>query len=642
MIKPNPNEVLFIHPVTNEEWRLPLVPRGNNDTDPVRKIQMSGIGTFPPKEVQNDWTRAHHEVNSSYTQSDTTGGGQIYEIDEATDGSRFWFATLDTQHMRQVVLPRKAESVTLEGPIVCLGDYDGDFIISANQDLYSIGADGVATDLTVTLAAAPYEREGIAFKGTHTSLDFYIAVVGGYQVWDGSSLSALVTTCMPVDWAEWDNKLYGIQADGQLGENPDGQSGNWTFPVKVDARYTPTHLLDFYDRQDEPCLHIVCKEQVFAVDRANTKTVKTTLHPPRHPDAALAAAIFRTDLYVSYGMSVDQYTGQSIIPMGLDRDYGMPYQFRGRIRSMADGYNGVYALVEGTETDADWPEVTSSLSQHMVALPAQGTPTVIMVWNVNGWHTVWNSGDSLATPTNLCFSNANDTFRLYWGIGDDLKYINFPTALFNPIQRDPDWKFEESGYIEYGALDFSTTGLLKVMVGIEVRSKDVTSTETIEIEYNVDNSSWVSLGTISTQPQLGTTRLRLGENSTFPDGTARYDGVSADSIRIRARESRGADETKSPIIESIGVVYQKIMGELNGYEFTVDCTKNNGYNNRTNAEIQGFLQEMISIGRLIPWWHQGEWKSVRLAGVSGEDETGIDIKGDRNVALLEVVDRHAE
>jgi hypothetical protein len=80
------------------------------------------------------------------------------------------------------------------------------------------------------------------------------------------------------------------------------------------------------------------------------------------------------------------------------------------------------------------------------------------------------------------------------------------------------------------------------------------------------------------------------------------------------------------------------MGTLNGYEFTVDCTINNGYNGKTNAQIQQFLQEMIDIGRLIPWWHQNQWKSVRLAGVSGTDETGVDIKGNRQVALLEVVE----
>jgi hypothetical protein len=541
--------------------------------------------------------------------------------------------------MRQVVLPRKAESVTLAEPVVCLGDYKGNFIVSANKALYSVDETGTATSLALTLSAAPYEKEGIAFRGTHSSLDFYIAVVGGYQVYNGTTLTVLRTNCKPLDWAEWDNKLYGIQADGQLGENPDGQDGTWTFPVKVDNRYTPMHLLDFYDRQDEPCLHIVCKEAVFAVDRANTKTVKTTLRPPRHPYSAMGATVFRTDMYVSYGLGVDQYTGSAIIPTGLDRDYGMPLEYRGYIHYMADGYNGVYAMVNGGQVTGDWPQIMTSISRHQVALPGDGSPTAIMIWNVNGWHTVWNSGQDLADPTNMVFSNANDTFRLYWGFGGSLRYIDFPTALFNPIQRDPGWVFEKRSYIEYGALDFSTTGMLKIMVGIEIRSKDVTATEVMDVEYSVDGGSWVSLGQVNVQPSLGTTRLLMGSNGVFPDSvTPRYDGVSADSIRVRVWQERGDDETKSPILESVGIVYQKIMGTLNGYEFTVDCTINNGYNGKTNAQIQQFLQEMIDIGRLIPWWHQNQWKSVRLAGVSGTDETGVDIKGNRQVALLEVVE----
>ena len=640
MNKPKPNEVLFMHPITNEFWHLPLVPRGNQDTEMVRKIKMSGIGTFPPKEVQNDWTRSHHEVNSSYTQSDTTGGGQIYEVDEAVDGSRFWFATADTQYMRQVVLPRLAHDVEgLTGPIICLGDYGSTFIVSANQDLYTIAADGTATDLNKTLAAAPKEREGIAFKGTHTTLTFYIAVEGGYQTWDGTTLSALITTCKPVDWAEWDNKLFGIQADGKLMESPDGQSGTWTSPVIIDARYTPTHLVDFFDKQDEPCLHIITRSAVFAVDRANSKALKTQLHPPRHPHAADAATVFRTDLFVSYGMGVDQYTGQSIIPFGMDRDFGMPYEFRGNIRCMVDGYNGLYAMVNGGQITADWPEVTTSVSRHMIAMPVQGSPTVIMMNNMNGWHTVWSSGQNVDDPTNMAFSNANDTFRLYWGIGDSLKYMDFPTALFNPIQRDPDWEFAEEAYIEYGALDFSTTGMMKIMESVEIRSKEVTSTETLTVEYSADGGPWVSMGTISTQPQLGTTKLKFGANGLFPDNiTPRYDGVSADSVRVRVRLARGSNTRSTPILESMSIVFQKLMGKLNGYEFTVDCTRNNGANGKTNKEIQDFLSELIDIGRLIPFYHQGEWKSVRLAGVSGEDDTGTDIKGDRNVALLEVVD----
>lgn len=659
---PPPGWTLMIHPVTNEPWFLKLNHAGGNSGDAIPAIDVSGISTFPQKQVQNDWTRADHEILSSYVQSDTTGGGQVYETDESVDASRFWFATASTEWPRQVALPRLTHHLTEVGgvpfteAILPLADYDGLFWFAHGTELWSFDP---LTDTAVfedDFESGPRLTQAIVFRGLNAGTYMFIATAEGYEIWDGAALSGSINIGMyadalgpgdppddvllyPLGFAEWDNKLYALGEDGKISEATTGVAGNWVIRATIDARYTPRHILDFYDRSDEPCLHVVCKEAVFALDIANGKAIKTKLRPPSHPNAGRSWAIYNTDLHVSYGLGVTKFTGASMIPDGLNRDWGLPKEYRGSIVSMTDTYNGYLALVTGRPAEAGvWPTFASDLTQHQVAFPSTASPSIIMFNNTNGWHTIWNSGTDVSVPTTIMVSNASDSYRVYWGFGSSLCYQDLSVDLFNPITRDEAWEFEEDAFIEYGDLDFAMTGYLKLLAAVEVRTKGLTADETIEILVSVDAGAWVSLGTISTQPLFEVTRLQLGVNGVMPDGvTPRYDGIAANSIRLRARLRRGSDTTKSPILESIGVVFHKLMSTLKGYTMTIDASQSYMTNSKTPGEIHQFLEDMLSIGLLIPWYHSGAWHSVRFAGLSGVDESGTNISGDRQISLLEVL-----
>lgn len=641
---PNPNETLFIDPRDESFWYLKLAAQGGGQSGEVVPIEMSGIGVFPPKEVQNDWTRASHQVLSSFIQSDTTGGAQIRETDEATDASRYYFGTANTQYPRQVTLARRSEFVDAGAPVIPLGDYGvSTFLYVAGNTLYQM--DDSTPTLIGVLAGVPKKTLGVTFRGLAATNRFFISVVGGYQIWDGITLSGLITDISPVSWQIWNRLLYALLPDGRLMESTTGNTTTWIERASVDGSYIPLHLIEFFDRSDEPNLHIITKTAVFAVDIANSKTYRTGLRPPRHPDAGLAACVFRNDLFVSYGISVDQYTGTSIIPQGLDRDYGLPPEYAGRIVSMSDGYNGVYALVEGKQivTGEPGPDIIDDYDPNQPVLPAPNAPSMIWVFDVNGWHPIWHTTELGEAPTLITMCNSNDRFRLVWGSGNRLYWQNHSVSLFNPINRGPDWEFEEESFIEYGELDFAMTGFRKLMIAIEVRARDITATETITVEYSLDDGIWQELGVINTQPFLRLTRMLLGANGVFPDGiTPRYDGISGNAITYRAFLKRGSDTRKTPILESIGVVFHKYMGTLNGYTMVIDCSEGNGYNNKSNAEMEQFLHEMIDSPKLIPWYHNGQWRSVRLAGVSGPDDSGTARKGWRNISLLEVLDPFPE
>lgn len=639
---PGPHETLFIHPETDEYWYVPLRKEKRTNGSEYSTVQVSILGTFPPKEVQNDWTRASHQVLSSYTQSDTTGGGQIRFVDEATDGSRFWFANAWTAHPRIVTLPRKT-SVAIEGllGIVPLGDYQDDFLFSSNGAYPALPAalktidpsDDSVTDLD-DFASNPLVQRGISFRGTDSDVRFFIPTTAGYEIWDGTALSGTISdadsgsggsaSIAPVAFALWDNnsKIYALDETGILWESTSGDAGTWTSEVQIDGSYTPLDLIEFYDRVDEPALHIICKEAVLAVDIANGKAYKTKVPPFRHPSDLRPATVFNTDLYVGGGVAIKKYTGQSIIPTGLDRDYGLPAEYRGEIKALEAFEDGVLALLE-LQTDTE-------------------TNSALMWWNEDGWHTLWTGqGTELEGGAyRISVSGAGGHWRIYWGDLFHLYWQELDPYQFNPLEGvNETWEFEPSGYIEYGELDFAMTGVKKLIAWVEVRHRDVTEDETITIKYRLDGAtSWTTLGTIDSQPSLGMTRLFLGQNGTLPDSAVRYDGVAANSIQLRAEFTRDpADATKRPIMESIGVIFHPLMGALQGYTFDVDGTMDT-YKGHTAAEIHQFLSDMVRIGVLIPWYHGGRWHQVRFAGNQGWDEAGVDIKGDREVALLEVVD----
>lgn len=629
-------EVVLIDPVTDEAWHLPLVPAPDSGT-----VNASHIGTYPPKQVIGDWTRASHEVLSSYVQSDTTGGGQIRDANESTDQGRFWFGTADTQWPHQIVLPPLTTTILAPGDqavAMLLGDYQSTCLAAFDTTLCQIAPSG-ATVVGTALAAPPVAR-GVPFQGTGT-LRFFIPLgVSGLQTWDGTAVGAVDATIPAVALLEYDTKLYAFCTDGTIRESLDGTT--FATKVTIDGSHTPRFLIGFYDRQGNPALHAVTNRAVFGIDLSVPKAYQTQLAPPPHPDAALAGDVWRTDLYVSYGIGVHRYTGDTISAMGLDRDDGLPKEYRGSIVGLANGYNALYALVRGIPPPTGTESFISDLSRKEPVFPTSNVASLVMLWNGFGWHTVWSSnGIPPATAHNILISTAGDGYRLWWSYGATLYTVALARTFFNPRQRTGTETFAPSATLEYSTLDMDMTGLDKIYASIELRTQDCTPTETITVDYKFDDGDWQTLGTITGEGEKGTTRLRLGAHGTFPGvDDLRFDGVPADRITVRVTLDRDPDDaTKTPILESMAIIFHKVMGTLSAYQFTVDCTNVDQYpGGRTARERQLFLDRLLGLKQLIPMQHQGVWRTVRLAGVSGRDRTGQDVGGDRTVAVLSVWD----
>ncbi len=628
-------EVLFLDPDTNEPFHVPL-----NKDNPV--VNVSHIGTYPPKQVMGDWTRADHEVLSSYVQADFVGGGQVRYADEATDQSRFWFGNLSTLHPYQTALPLETGAHLGDGVAIPLGDFNGSFYAAFGTRLVR------ATHTTITdiddLAEVPMSKPGVAFTGTHGTSRFFIPMGShGYQIFDGATLSPLITDVLPIQFLEWDNKLYALQATGELFESLDGES-DWVEKLAIPPEAEARGLIEFYDRQDNPTIHIYSRRAVYGCDLSLGKAYRTELDPPPHHDAALGASKWRTDLYVSYGVGVHQYTGNSIIAMGLDRNAGLPKELKGAITSLAEGYNGLYALVRGTsvlEEDAATQTLITDGGWHDIYLPPTRSQSAVMMWDSFGWSTVWLSEDTNNAPSSLLISTASGAERLWWGYGKTLHFQDIHHMYYNPEQRPEGVRYAKEGWMELSTMDFAMAGQTKILYALEVMTKNLTTTETVQLEYRIDDGDWIPLPVLRTQPLGKKTVFYMGENGTFPDGlTPRFDGVPFNDLTLRVNLARGDDPSKTPILESVAVVYHKLMGSLLAYQLQTPLGSDEFkvWKNHTAPEVINFLHRMVSGKKLVPMLYAGKWRSVRFAGVSGDNTDGMDFSGNRLVSVLEVLD----
>lgn len=628
-------EVLLLHPETNEPFHIPLDPE-----DP--RVHVSHVGTYPPKQVIGDWTRADHEVLSSWVQSEFVGGGQMEHADEAADQSRFWFGTLETRHPYQMALPLRTLKHEGEGTAIPLGDLNGQFYAAFGTTLCRVTATTVVE--VAELEQVPMPKPALAFTGHTNQTRLYIPMGShGYQIFDGATLSSLITEIAPIQFLEWDEKIYGLDADGVLWESLEGE-GDWSEKLRVHRDNEVRGMIVFYDKQDNPTPHIISRRAVYGCDMSLGKAYRTELDPPPHHDAGLAAAKWRTDLYVSYGVGVHQYTGQSIIAMGLDRDYGLPRELRGAIVSMAEGYNGLYALVRGSTVPVGGEHVQGLITDagwHDLYVPPGNARSAVMMWDGFGWSTVWLSDDTKNAPSSMVISTAPGFERLWWGYGNTLLYQDVHHMYYNPVQRPEEVEYAEEGWLTTATLDFSMAGTKKILHQIELMTRNVTSTETIAVEYRVDSGSWKPLGTVTVQPEDKRTIFRVGANGTFPDGqTPRFDGEPFNDLTLRFRFKRGADPSKTPLLESYAVIYHKLMGGLIAFQFStpLGLPRFAEYKNHTAGEILAFFEECITAEKLVPFLYAGKWRNVRFAGASGDNRDGVLYSGNRIVSLLEVLE----
>jgi hypothetical protein len=175
----------------------------------------------------------------------------------------------------------------------------------------------------------------------------------------------------------------------------------------------------------------------------------------------------------------------------------------------------------------------------------------------------------------------------------------------------------------------------------------------VRVYYRTDLRDWTLMGTINSGPSEGEsllTEFQVGANGTFPGPTTtlRYEGEMFNWVQYAIEMDRDpADDTKSPQVKSVSVVHLKIPGTVHSFSFTVDCSTDDSEFGRSFGmgkwERQRFVEGMTDWGReegeegpFFGFLHRARWHNVRQTGCSGRDVSGLDLRGDRRITVLDV------
>ena len=441
-----------------------------------------------------------------------------------------------------------------------------------------------------------------------------------------------------LSFAIWDNKLFRLTVDGKVDYTLDNVS--WRTVATITDGSAPRHILGYHNRQEQPTLHVITNQSVWALNFDQEKLVITDMIFPRHPRQGYGAVDHKGDLYVSVGNGAHRYNLSTISPAGVDRDDGLPPAFRGYIVDFVSAYNGLFALLKGQDVGSTDSAETGTLDlgggDDSMYAPGSEANSALLVWNGIGWHYRWHGQGAI--PINAVVSQADGAYRIWWSAGGVMNYQNLPITYFNP--RDPESalvEFAQSATYETGWFDWGWKGQTKILKKIEMNVLNASLQENIEVSYkfDVEDNNWIPLGTITSS---GETSYFIGvdpEHPLMPDGSVRYIGGRHERFRLKFDlQRRDDDPTKHPVIEWWAAIGRKVLHPQRSWRFATDLTMTS-QGKFPSKQIED-LENLTTQAEAVMFQFQGRAFMVDVVAVNGPDNlAGPSPSSFRTVHLLE-------
>ena len=303
--------------------------------------------------------------------------------------------------------------------------------------------------------------------------------------------------------------------------------------------------------------------------------------------------------------------------VGLNRDDGIPAEYRGEITWLAAGHNDLYAMVD------------SSL------VTGTGTST-LMAYDDTGWRCLFLA----ATPDDvMCggiVSSASSKYRLYFDHDNKLYYIDLSRDVRNPL------KLATSAFAAAGShitpwFDAGTAVFDKAAIKMTVFADNITSTETVIVSYRLNHtytniaSGWTAFTTIDDT----TTGISGGQGVVeFPFGSSK--GIEFNAIQFKFDLARGDTTTLSPDIQA---TFSYRQGKpIWAWTVTANCAEE--YNDLTPRELVAALKTAANSLTLLEFTFRNaptgtETHYVSVSPFNGITQTGENYTGRYNLTLVE-------
>jgi hypothetical protein len=539
----------------------------------LRPVQESLVSPFGSRIVTGDPTRSDQTVVSEWNQGDWRGGLGVFDMDEQTQQDRFWFGTALGIFKKQLTLPFQAidtgrGSLTTDQVISKFLEYNSAVYAAFGAYIKKWNDTTKNWDDERTLADAPtdaivYNERPYWFTGD------------SYDYFDGAEWNRVD---VPGQYAcIYDNKLVSIDNSGQIRWTIDGE--NWTNNVKLPLQGgSYNDMITYWNNAGEPTIFVGTKEGVWSVDFWAQSAYQTAVQYAPNAKAGRLLVAKDGNLFVSDGLMIMRFTGNTVTNIGFDLDDGLPVDLRGNVVSFANTPNWPIVVFDASTVSADTTDwiYHGQFTGSEVVNTSSGFSAII-AWSGTGWHVLYLSSRINQGSRTALFTTSYGENRLWFGVDGVAKYIRMPEGVYNPL-FDPFARYASDGYMETSWFDAKFSEAPKIAISLKVRCKNLGSAgepdpnKHINVYYATDDSTaWQSLGTVR---ENGPTVLY------FNTGGKR--GLQFEKIRFRY-ELATTDSTTTPVLIYASLRYRIVPKTTRAWNFQIDVSQ--PYKGRSPSEL---------------------------------------------------------
>jgi len=667
-------------------------------TKPVQSVLSS---LYPAKVVIGDTTKDSQARTSIVAWSDWRGGVGIDRMESAGDVNRAWWSECQLRYKNHLVLGNLANKTdTIGHSLATSGAGTGIATINEFGDkIYAVwnGAatnasklyvynntedywwDGRTEDAAIGSHASDTGLEGVSTQVTdsinfvkndgtnYLILAHYDSGASSYSYatvpsYDGSNAGVWANDSTDTKFlAQWDNRLWGISHGGQLWYALTVGTEVLDAQLPLPAGYC-TGMFIARDAGGDPIIYVSTKEGLWAHDSAHARFIKTEVEFPFHPHAGKGAQRWRDSIYFPSGLGLYRYINGAnaavLTVVGPDRDDGLPDDNRGTIMLTVGTHNeflvGVDATTSPTITSSDsipfqWKS-GSAVGGHGSQVIDPGTGySSIMGYNELGWETKWVADTAGRRIDSMHVSNAysdvNENYRLWFGFDDYVYYMKLPVDIINP-SRVTEFEYTSSGLHETPWFNAGQSEVDKLALKLKVEAQDLSTTETVRVEYATDYSESYSVFNNSDGDDISTiTSTTLGATSgitTFTFGSNA--GTTFRAIKFKLTLARTTNTStanykkKTPDVVSLTLEWRKKLEAKWGHQIQIDLNKE--YKSKSPKDLRAALLSAIESTTLVEFTFRDDGGGTRnfyvdIASASGLEYSAYDERGVTTINLVE-------
>ena len=626
-------------------------------TRPVRSTLAS---IYPAKVVIGDTDKDSDPRSSVIGWSDWRGGIGINRMEGAADVNRAWFSTCQLRYKNHLVLPSLATETTTpshslgQGVIGAIETFKNEVYAfwnggsGATPKLYKYanGSDSWGSQITTSGVTDAVTDSVVWTNASGTSylvFAHYDSGGSGYTYsTDGSSFTTDTQDAQFL--ATWDDRLWGISYAGQLWYSTDAGT-EFLDAVLPLPDGSVTSLFVARSSAGMPIIYAMTTEGLFAHDADNARFDATELELPIHPDNGKGSTRWRDSVYIPSGNGIYKYINGNnsaiVTIVGPDKDDGMPSEKRGSIRAMSGSHNELLVGVDA-QTGADpisYDAVSRQWQSHFgstVMADDTGFST-ILGYNELGWEVKWMSGTVGETVDLLHVSTAYNKYRLWWGSGGDVYFMDLPKDIINPSETD-NFPYGLTGVHETPWFNAGQSEVDKLALKLKIECSGLSANETVLVQYATDyTESYTTAVTLNS-----TTMGAAAGTYTYTFGSSV--GVTYRSIKFKLTLSRstatttGLEKFNSPDVISTTLTWRKKLEAKWGH--TVEVDLNNKYKGNDPKALRSNLISAIESTTLVEFTFRDDSGGTRnyyvdVTSAQGLEFTGRDERGSTMISVVE-------